>query len=234
MQDLATQLPLRLSPNEVYQLDNFHFCQSELEQVVTDFCQEKTIPYLYLWGEAASGKSHLLMAMTEYFQQQSQSAAYISLNQLMASTTPDVLESFEHIQVICLDELESIEMNQTWEEALFHFFNKLQANGSRLVIGSRHNPASSQIVLPDLRSRLATGLVYQMESLDDEAKLKALNIQAQARGLELSVEVASYLLRHYSRDIRELINLLVILDKASMAAKRRLTIPFIRQALADG
>ena len=90
----------------------------------------------------------------------------------------------------------------------------------------------TDIQLADLRSRLATGLIYQLETLDDTAKQQVLIVQAQARGLELPEEVAQYLLRHQSRDMRELIQLLQQLDKASMIEKRRLTIPFVRQVLS--
>lgn len=234
MQTLATQLPLRLNPQEVYRLENFHFSQMEVKQVVTEFCQLETINYLYLWGDASSGKSHLLMAAVELAQQNGKRALYLPLAELVVSTSPEVLLSLEHLDLLCIDELEAIESNAEWEEGIFHCFNRLQLSGCHLLIGSKHNPATSTIQLPDLRSRLAIGLVYQLDSLDDTAKQQALIVQAQARGLELSEDVASYMLRHHSRDIRELINLLQTLDKASMAAKRRLTIPFIRQVLTDG
>ena len=156
---------------------------------------------------------------------------YLPLAELVASSSPEVLQSLEQLDLLCLDELEAIVGIAEWEEAIFHCFNRLQQTGCKLLIASNHNPATIKIQLADLRSRLATGLVYQLEILDDEAKQQALIVQAQVRGLDLPNEVAQYLLRHHSRDIHVLMDLLRDLDKASMAAKRRLTIPFIRQAL---
>ena len=80
---------------------------------------------------------------------------------------------------------------------------------------------------------MASGLIYQLDSLNDSAKEKVLIVQSQARGLEMSNEVAQYLLRNYSRDLNKLIGLLQSLDKASMSEKRRLTIPFVRQILCS-
>lgn len=85
--------------------------------------------------------------------------------------------------------------------------------------------------MPDLQSRLATGLVYQLDSLNDNAKQKVMQVQSRARGLEIPPEVTQYLLRHHSRDLLELMQALQRLDKASMAEKRRLTVPFVRQVL---
>ena len=77
-------------------------------------------------------------------------------------------------------------------------------------------------------------MVYQLESLDDNAKEQVMIMQAKARGLDMPSDVAQYLLRHHSRDLIELVHFLHVLDKASLAAKRRLTIPFVRQVLHYG
>jgi DnaA family protein len=233
MQKSATQLPLRLNPQEVYRLDNFYFSQAEIKQALLAFCELTTLDFLYLWGDKASGKSHLLMAIMDQIQTQQagKRIVYLPLAELVASSSPEVLQSLEQLDLLCLDELEAIVGIVEWEEAIFHCFNRLQLTGCKLLIASSHNPATIKIQLADLRSRLATGLIYQLEILDDEAKQQALIVQAQVRGLDLPNEVAQYLLRHHSRDIHVLMDLLRDLDKASMAAKRRLTIPFVRQAL---
>lgn len=233
MQKSATQLPLRLNPQEVYRLDNFYFSQAEIKLALFAFCELTKLEFLYLWGDKASGKSHLLMAIMDQIQtrQPSKRIVYLPLAELVVSDSPEILQSLEHLDLLCLDELEAIAGIAEWEEAIFHCFNRLQLTGCKLLIASSHNPATTEIKLADLRSRLATGLVYQLEILDDEAKQQVLIVQAQVRGLDMPNEVAQYLLRHHSRDIHVLMDLLRDLDKASMAAKRRLTIPFIRQAL---
>jgi DnaA family protein len=78
------------------------------------------------------------------------------------------------------------------------------------------------------------GPVYHLRPLDEKAKLRALQERASARGLELSDEAASYLLQHARRDMRSLLGVLDRLDRASLAAHRRLTVPFIRQVLQGG
>jgi DnaA family protein len=78
---------------------------------------------------------------------------------------------------------------------------------------------------------MATGLVYQLDALNDSAKQKVLIVQSKARGLEMTKDVAQYLLRQHSRDLNKLMSLLQSLDKASMSEQRRLTIPFVRQIL---
>jgi DnaA family protein len=67
--------------------------------------------------------------------------------------------------------------------------------------------------------------------LNDNQKHAALQFQAAKRGIELPDEVAGFLLRHSARDMHSLSRLLTKLEQASMAAQRRLTIPFARQVL---
>lgn len=228
------QIPLRLNLQEVYRLDNFYFAQSELKQVITGFSELKEIDFLYLWGNESSGKTHLSLAITEYVLQSSKRALYLPLVELVESASPEVLQSVEDLDLLCIDDLDAIAGMQEWEEALFHCFNRLQHTGCKLLVASQHNPVMTTIKLPDLRSRLATGLVYQLDTLNDEAKHKMLMLQAEARGLKLPEEVAQYLLRHHSRNTEELMSLLKQLDSASMVEKRRLTIPFVRQTLSNG
>jgi DnaA family protein len=85
--------------------------------------------------------------------------------------------------------------------------------------------------LDDWRSRAASCVVYQLQDLDDAGRIEALRLRAAQRGLLLPPETAEYLLRRLPRDLRSLLGILDRLDEASLVAQRRLTIPFIRDAL---
>jgi DnaA family protein len=97
-----------------------------------------------------------------------------------------------------------------------------------LVMAARGNPATVGLKLADLATRLAAGLVYQLQPLSDKEKIAALRLRAQQRGLEMTEEVANYLLTRFPRDMHSLFALLDRLDIATLAAQRRLTIPFLR------
>ncbi len=100
------------------------------------------------------------------------------------------------------------------------------------MVSARCAPAALNLGLPDLVSRLGWGPVFQLQPLDDEGKRAALQLRARQRGMELPDEVAVYLLRRSPRDMDSLFELLQRLDVASLAAQRRLTIPFVRALIA--
>jgi DnaA family protein len=230
----ATQLTLRLTPQEIYRFDNYYFHQVEINQALLEFCDQQTIDFVYLWGEKGLGKSHLLIACAERVQQQAKNVVYQSLAELVQTAEPEILQSIENVDYLCLDDIDVIAGHKNWEEALFHCFNRLKLTGCKLLIASHFSPANIDLTLPDLRSRLSTALVYQLPAMSDEDKQQALIVQAQSRGLSLAEGVAQHLLRHYGRDMNSLMAVLQKLDHASLTEKRRLTIPFVSQVLANG
>jgi DnaA family protein len=182
---------------------------------------------IWLWGARGSGKTHLLQGVCAAAREP---AAYFPLHRSLA-LPPDALAGFEACRVLCLDNLESIAGDLRWEEALFRLFNEAADLGTRLLFAARAAPRALDWRLEDWRSRAAACVVYQVRELDEGGRLAALRLRAAQRGLELPPEVCEYLLRRMPRDLTSLYEILDQLDRASLAAQRRLTVPFIRDAL---
>jgi DnaA family protein len=130
-----------------------------------------------------------------------------------------------------VDDISAIAANPSWEQAFFHYFNCLRERAARLIVADRSPPAKLPIRLADLRTRLAWGLTILLKPLSDADKLAALRLRARHLGLEISPQVGQFLLTRYPRDLPSLWGLLEQLDRATLAAKRRLTIPFLKQYL---
>jgi len=183
--------------------------------------------WLYLWGEPGTGKTHLLEAACRAAQEQGHAPLYVPLAE-KTGLTPALLEDVEEVPLVCVDDVEAIAGDAAWEAALFALYERLRAHGGMLVLAARTSPAAIGLKLADLATRLAAGLVYQLQPLTDAEKIAALRLRAQRRGLDMTEEVANYLLTRFSRDTHSLFALLDKLDTATLAAQRRLTIPFLR------
>lgn len=229
-----TQIPLNIELRDDASFVNFH-TESNLEAIAAiqalSTGNARGECFVYLWGNEAVGKTHLLQAACREQSRTQAPAAYLSLRD--HELAPAMLEGFEALSLVCIDDIDSIAGEAEWEIALFHLYNRLRSSNSRLLVTGKNAPMQSDIQLLDLRSRLAAGLVLQISELSDEGKIIALQLHAHHRGLELSDEVAHYILRRTSRDLRTLISLLEKLDKASLAAARKLTIPFIKNIIQD-
>ncbi|MCU7797638.1 MAG: DnaA regulatory inactivator Hda [Candidatus Thiodiazotropha sp. (ex Myrtea spinifera)] len=187
-------------------------------------------PFLYLWGDSGVGKSHLLQAACGLAQSEGRQPAYLPLKSEQ-EIDPAMLDGLEGFGLVCLDDLERITGHKDWEQAIFNLFNLLRETGAQLVVTADRPPASLPVALPDLASRLTWGPCYHLFPLDDDERLELLLASAERRGMSMSVETASFLLQRTPRDIHFLTLLMDRLDSASMAAQRRLTIPFVRETL---
>ena len=185
---------------------------------------------IYLWGADGVGRSHLLQAACLRFEQRGELAVYLPLHEV-AIHGPVLLDNLERGELVCLDDLEAVSGRADWEEALFHLFNRLRDSGRKLLLSATASPRELAMKLPDLHSRLTLALVFQLQSLSDEDKLRALQLRASRRGLHLSDEVGRFILTRGERSMNALFDLLERLDQASLQAQRKLTIPFLKATL---
>jgi len=185
---------------------------------------------VWIWGATGSGKSHLLQAICA--NSAAQRAMYLPLRPLQPAGV-DVLQGLETLDIVALDDVDTVSGDALWEQALFGLYNRIQMARTHLIFAARRAPAGTPFALPDLASRAAGAVVYQLHTLDDDQSLIALRGHAKARGLDLQDAAARYLFARVSRDMVGICRWLDELDTASLVAKRKLTIPFIRAALTE-
>ena len=224
-------LPLKLQDHAVF--DSFLATgNDELVRFLLDITNSKRGPGCFVWGPAASGKTHLLQAVCERAGDQS---VYLPLDELhqVGDAGAELLTGLAGRQFVCLDDLQVIIGQPDWERALFNLWNEVVDNDGVLIVSSNAPPKSSGIGLPDLESRLSRLPVFHSRELDENDRKYALKLRAQFRGLELPDDTAAYLLSRSRRDMNSLYRLLDRLDTEALIAKRRLTIPFVREVLSQ-
>ena len=220
------QLPLRVHLRDSARFASFVAgANREAEHVLADPAGPRAV---WLWGRPGSGKTHLLQAACAAAGERGDAAAYF---ELASAPSWAVLEGCETLHVVCLDGLEHVAPDAGWNAAMFRLYTLLQESGGRLMVASAAPPASLAFTLPDLRSRLLAASVHQLVELDEAGLCEALRLRAARRGLELSEESALYLVHRLPRDSHSLFDVLDRLDDASLAAQRRLTIPFLREVV---
>ena len=180
-------------------------------------------PFCFLWGAGGSGKTHLLQAMCH----ESSSAIYLPLKEL-AQHGPACLDGLADSGFLVFDDIDAVLGEPAWEEQLFSLFNLQQGSGGKLCMAASGNPQSLQTCLPDLRSRLQLALVYELKALDEAARAEVVRERAALRGIELGPELLAFLLTRSPRGMDDLMQMLEKLDTLSLAEKRRITIPFIK------
>jgi DnaA family protein len=199
---VTSQLLLALEPPPAPTLANFVAgANRAAAEALAALASGRSPGVIYLWGEAGTGKSHLLAAVARGAE---------------VATFDDVDRLGEAAQLEAFDR-----------------FNRVRAAGGSVVAAGAAPPARLGGGLrEDLRSRLLSGLVFQLQPLTDAEKAAALAAHAAERGMRLPAEAVDHLLARLPRGLGTQLAVLDAIDRYSLALKRPVTLPLVREALA--
>jgi len=227
------QLAFPLSVDDKASFDNFWPGRNEELLAALDACAlHREPPLIYFYGKRASGKSHLLYAAMRQANKQKTNTSFLPLSD--DYITPAMLDLVDVSQLVCVDDIHAWAGIRDYERALFSLFERIKSSGGRLIISAKSAVADHAWEIPDLRSRLASGLIYPLWGLDESEQLAMLAFRARHKGLEIGEEVLKFILRRRTRDTGELVELLDAIDRSAMIEKRRVTIPFLKQLFDKG
>jgi DnaA-homolog protein len=229
---MMQQLPLGIKLSDSASFSNYipDANNRHLIEIIKATLQGNAEHYLYFWGITGTGKSHLLQGACHYLTQHGGNPIYLPLKTL-THYSADSLTGLEHVDLLCLDDLQAVVGLKEWERAIFHLFNTLRDAHIPLLITANAAPKQLDLQLPDLISRLLWGGVFALNYLTQDLAIEALQHHAQTRGLNLPVKIALFLLEKTQGQLAEAITLLSRLDDAALSNKRALTLPFVRQVL---
>jgi DnaA-homolog protein len=181
---------------------------------------------VFLWGAPGGGKTHLLRAAAYAADTRGAPVAYIADPGMLVAWDTERLATSRSLIAIDNVDLASADA----QSVAFRLYNALKERGGHLVAASRVSPPALPL-REDLRTRLGWGLVYEITPLADAEKAAALAAYAVQRGFRLGDDVIDYLLAHSPRDMPALLATVSALDRHSLAAKRPITVPLLRDWL---
>jgi DnaA family protein len=182
----------------------------------------------YLWGEPASGKTHLLKAVAEALREQGSRVGWLDAS----VHEPPAFD--EQWSAVLLDDVHLYTAVQ--QHAAFNWFVNAthpKSGAQRPVVAAGLVPPADLKLRDDLRTRLAWGHVFALQVLSEAERRAVLRQAADARGIFLGDEVMDYMLNRFSRDLGSLMQLLDQLDGYALQTQRAITVPLIRAMLEN-
>jgi len=225
MKQITLDMGLASSPS----FDNF-FCgpnEAALKHLTlwTGNAMRSPVP-TYLWGVAASGKTHLLKGVREALREQGAASGWMDASIM---EPPDFDERWA---AVVLDDCHLYTAVQ--QQAAFNWFvNALNTPDGRprWVLAAGNAPPADLRLRDDLRSRLGWGHVFALEALTENERRAVLRKEANARGVLLGEDAMDFILSRFSRDLGSLMQLLDHLDAYALQTQRIITIPLIKSML---
>lgn len=217
------QIPLAIGPEPARAFENF-MAGPNAAAVAHLLSLEAGAPPVYLWGPPGSGKTHLLHAVIHRALQRGQRAACFDASQ------PAPWPVSEPFDWLLLDDCDAFDPAQ--QQAAFSLFVDVTGQGGS-VLAAGNRPPVDLVVREDLRTRLGWGHVFALQPLGEAETRAALRREADRRGTFLSDEVMDYLLTRFARDLKHLMAQLDRLDVFSLSTHRPITVPLLKQMLAE-
>lgn len=220
---LLKQIPLAIAPDPEFTFDNFvpganAALLAQLRQLGLG------APPLFIWGPAGSGKTHCLRALAQAWQAGGAQVGWYDADTSLPWELP------AQPSLLLLDDCQRFDAGQ--QHAAFTLFVEAATHGLAVVASATAPPVDLDL-REDLRTRLGWGPTFALQPLSEAETRSALRREADRRGIFLGDEVMDYLLTRFARDLKHLMRLLDRLDEFALAHKRAVTVPLLRQMLAD-
>ena len=227
------QLPLGVQLADTASFESWHAGpNAEVLAALQSLAAGAGPPLLLLYGSRASGRTHLLQALTRAAAR-ARLCAYLPLRELPPGDVADALEGLDRADLVCLDDVDAVLADPAGSLTVLRLLDALRAHGGRCVVAAAAPGERLGIALPDLRTRLAAAATYGLKPLGDADREKLLLDRARARGLVLPADAARALLAKLPRDAGSLVAAIDRLDHALLSAQRKLPLSFVQQWLKE-
>ena len=219
------QATLPFSPHSGVDYDQYVGNESVIEALKS---YQELPDFVYVFGGRYSGKSHLFNALKHNLELETVSFAVDAIYLTQVELTQILPKDLRYL---LLDDVQDLAGDEVAELALFNLFNHCKAQGITLVVFASIHSKSSEWKLPDLISRLNSGLNQKLETLQGDGALSCIVNQFRLNGIPLDGAVTHYLQSYFSSDFADLYSLFLKVSIESLKLKRKVTVPLVKQII---
>ena len=218
------QLGLPISLNTSMLLESF-IANKELLRLINQLFVDENSSEVFIYGALGQGKTHVLQGAVLKALELDKNAIYIDCSE---SFPEHILDFIDQVYFISFDNVHLISSEN--QEIFFDLYNQARQNQILILVSADSLPSDLE-VMKDIKTRLSLAAVYKLEELNDQLIMRVIDSQMSQRNLSINSGVYEYLFKNYSRDLKLLLATLNDLDKASLQAKKAISIPFVRKFL---
>jgi chromosomal replication initiator protein len=207
--------------------------------------ESKCVPFnpLFIYGGVGLGKTHLMHAIAHALKTEwpEKTVMYLSAEKFMyefvkalrANDTMNFKEQFRSVDVLMMDDVQFIAGKESTQEEFFHTFNALVDQNKQIIISADRAPGDLTGIDERLRSRLAWGLVADIQPTSYELRLGILQSKCKQLGADVPESVLEFLALKVSNNVRELEGALNRIVAYADVAKQDITLETTQNVLQD-
>lgn len=198
---------------------------------------------LFIYGGVGLGKTHLLQAVGNALLQQdtSKHVLYVSserfVNEFVEAirerSTQDFRKNYRDVDVLIIDDVQFLAGKGKTQEELFHTFNSLHGQNKQIILSSDRPPSAIPTLQERLSSRLAGGMIIDIQKPDYETRLAILEAKASLRGVDIEAEALAYIAKNVQNNVRELEGALNRVLGHSEVHNQKATLDYAKKILGE-
>jgi chromosomal replication initiator protein len=231
--------------NPSHSFDNFivggsnQFAYSAVKSV-SEQVNERYNP-LFIHGGVGLGKTHLMQAAGNVYENQGKVVIYTTSEQLLNDfirhirnkTMERFQEKYRKCDVLLIDDIQFLSNKDGIQEEFFHTFEALKSSGKQIILTADKHPKKIGGLEKRLQSRFEHGLVADIQPPELETKIAIIKSKCEINKVKLSKDIINYIATVIDNNVREIEGILSKLHAYSQLMHVDIDLAFTKNVLKD-
>jgi len=196
---------------------------------------------LFIYGGVGLGKTHLMQAAGNVFQNDGKTVIYTTVEQFLNDFTRSIRnntmerfrEKYRKCDVLLIDDIQFLSNKDGIQEEFFHTFEALKGDGKQIIFTADKHPKKIAGLQERLQSRFEWGLVADIQPPELETKIAIINKKCEINKVELSKDIVNYIATVIDSNVREIEGILSKLHAYSQLMHVDIDLAFTKNVLKD-
>jgi len=196
---------------------------------------------LFIYGGVGLGKTHLMQAAGNVFQNEGKSVIYTTVEQFLNDFTRSIRnntmerfrEKYRKCDVLLIDDIQFLSNKEGIQEEFFHTFEALKGDGKQIIFTADKHPKKIAGLEARLQSRFEWGLVADIQPPELETKIAIINKKCEINKVRLSKDIINYIATVIDSNVREIEGILSKLHAYSQLMHVDIDLAFTKNVLKD-
>lgn len=196
---------------------------------------------LFIYGGVGLGKTHLMQAAGNVFQNEGKTVIYTTVEQFLNDFTRSIRnntmerfrEKYRKCDVLLIDDIQFLSGKEGIQEEFFHTFEALKGDGKQIIFTADKHPKKIGGLEARLQSRFEWGLVADIQPPELETKIAIINKKCEINKVELSKDIVNYIATVIDSNVREIEGILSKLHAYSQLMHVDIDLAFTKNVLKD-
>ncbi len=227
------QIPIQFENRPALDLEDYIVTKCNIEAVsMIDSWPDWPFFAICIYGDEGCGKTHLANVFSNLVLSKEPGLGKVLIYQASEITK-------EKVEYLVLDDkkkciiIENADLANFDEDAMFHLYNNFRSDGGFILFTAKTAPSRWRLRLPDLKSRLNIMPMIEIKEPDDELLSMLIVKLFIDRQVQITPDVISYLVKNIERSFKYVRKIVEEIDKYSLAKKRAITVPLVRDLIAE-